>query len=173
MIARLLDSNATDFTVAGISLTDAISCKVTEERNGVFDLEMVVATTTPYYEELEVGKLIIAKPNHTQSLQAFEIYEITRPILQRVTVRAHHISYRQSFIPVKPFSCTGITATLQGLLTNAMESSPFTFTTDITNETSTYNQIAPASMRSRLGGVEGSVLDVFGGEYLWNNYETQ
>ena len=173
MIARLLDSNATDFTVAGISLTDAISCKVTEERNGVFDLEMVVATTTPYYEELEVGKLIIAKPNHTQSLQAFEIYEITRPILQRVTVRAHHISYRQSFIPVKPFSCTGITETLQGLLTNAMESSSFTFTTDITNETSTYNQIAPASMRSRLGGVEGSVLDVFGGEYLWNNYETQ
>lgn len=173
MIPRLLDSNATDFTVAGISLTDAISCKVTEERNGVFDLEMVVATTTPYYEELEVGKLIIAKPNHTQSLQAFEIYEITRPILQRVTVRAHHISYRQSFIPVKPFSCTGITETLQGLLTNAMESSPFTFTTDITNETSTYNQIAPASMRSRLGGVEGSVLDVFGGEYLWNNYQTQ
>lgn len=173
MIPRLLNGSATDFTVAGISLTDAISCKVTEERNGVFDLEMVVATTTPYYEELEVGKLIIAKPNHTQSLQAFEIYEITRPILQRVTVRAHHISYRQSFIPVKPFSCTGITETLQGLLTNAMESSPFTFTTDITNETSTYNQIAPSSMRSRLGGVEGSVLDVFGGEYLWNNYQTQ
>lgn len=173
MIPRLLDGNATNFNLAGIPMADAISCKVKEERNGVFDLEMVVATTTPYYEELEEGKIIVAKPNHTQNLQAFEIYEITRPILQRVTVRCHHISYRQSFIPVRPFSCTGITATLQGLVTNSMETNPFTFTTTITNETSTYNQIAPASLRSRLGGTEGSVLDVFGGEYLWDNFTTQ
>lgn len=173
MIPRLLDGNATNFNVAGIPLADAISCKVKEERNGVFDLEMVVSTTTPYYEELAEGKLIIAKPNHTQNLQAFEIYEITRPILQRVTVRAHHISYRQSFIPVRPYSCTGITATLQGLVTNSMETNPFTFTTTITNEQSTYNQISPASLRSRLGGTEGSVLDVFGGEYLWDNFNTQ
>lgn len=173
MIPRLLNGNATDFTVAGITLTDAISCTVTEERNGVFDLELVVATTTPWYEELAVGKLVIAKPNHTQTLQAFEIYEITKPIAQRVRVRAHHISYRQSFIPVKPFTATGITETLQGLLTNALESSPFTFATTITNEESTYNQLAPASLRSRLGGTEGSVLDVFGGEYLWDNFNTQ
>ena len=168
MIPRLY--NTADITTAGISLADTISCVVDEERNGVFDLTMVVATTTPYFEELAEGKYILAKPNHTQNPQLFEIYEITRPILQRVTVRAHHISYRLSFIPVEPFSCTGITDTLNGLISNSMETNPFTFYTDITNTASTYNQTAPASLRSRLGGTEGSVLDVFGGEYLWDNF---
>lgn len=170
MIPRLLDANAVDFTQAGIPLTDCIYCKVTEERNGIFELELKVSTTTPYFEQLEIGKLIVAKPNHTQSPQAFEIYEISRPILQRVTVRAHHISYRLSFIPIEPFSCTGITQTMLGLMSHAMEINPFTLGWDSENETSTYNQIAPASFRSRLGGTEGSVLDIFGGEYLWNNF---
>lgn len=171
MIPILYDGKATDFSTNGITrLSDTISCKVTEERNGVFELEMVIATTTPYYEEIKEGMLIVAKPNHTQEPQAFEIYEITRPINQRVTIRAHHISYRLSFIPVEPFSCTGITNTLNGLISHSMETNPFTFMTTITNEQSTYNQTAPASIRSRLGGTEGSVLDVFGGEYLWDNF---
>ena len=170
MIPRLLNANVTDFAQVGIPLTDTEYCKVKEERNGIFELELRVATTTPYFEELEVGKIIVAKPNHDQGLQAFEIYEITRPILQRVTVRANHISYRTSFIPVKPFSCTGITETLNGIITNSMETNPFTFNTTITNEQSSYNQTAPASLRSRLGGTEGSVLDVFGGEYKWDNF---
>lgn len=167
MIPRLV--NTYPFTGTGITLTDTISCKVTEERNGAFELEMVVATTTPYFEEIKEGRYILAKPNHTQGAQAFEIYEISRPINQRVTIRAHHISYRLSFIPVEPFSCTGITDTLNGLISHSMETNPFTFTTTITNEQSTYNQTAPASIRSRLGGTEGSVLDVFGGEYVWDN----
>lgn len=172
MIPRLLPADTTNFNTAGISLTDTISCTVTEERNGVFTLEMVVATTTPYFDRIKEGMLIVAKPNHTQTLQAFEICKISRPILQRVTIYANHISYKQSFIPVEPFSCTGITATLQGLVNYSLETNPFTFNTTITNETSTYNQIEPASLRSRLGGTEGSVLDVFGGEYLWDNYTT-
>lgn len=172
MIPRLLPADTTNFNTAGISLTDTISCTVTEERNGVFTLEMVVATTTPYFDQIKEGMLIVAKPNHTQTLQAFEICKISRPILQRVTIYANHISYKQSFIPVEPFSCTGITATLQGLVNYSVETNPFTFNTTITNETSTYNQIEPASLRSRLGGTEGSVLDVFGGEYLWDNYTT-
>ena len=170
MIPILFDGKATDFSTNGITrLSDTISCVVTEERNGVFELEMVIATTIPYYEEIKEGMLIVAKPNHTQDPQAFEIYEITRPINQRVTIRAHHISYRLSFIPVEPFSCTGITDTLNGLISHSIETNPFTFTTTITNEQSTYNQTAPASIRSRLGGTEGSVLDVFGGEYVWDN----
>ena len=173
MIPRLFVGTATDFSAIGTALADCISCTVQEERNGVYELTAVVSTTTPYFNTIKVGMLIVAKPNHTQTPQAFEIYEISSPINQQVTIRANHISYRQTFIPVSPFSCTGITATLNGLGTNALETNPFTFTTDITNETSTYNQIEPASMRSRLGGTRGSVLDVFGGEYEWDNWTTR
>ena len=167
MIPRLVSSYP--YTGTGTALVDTISCVVDEERNGAYELEMVVATTSPFFSEIAEGKYIMAKPNHTDGVQAFEIYEITRPINQRVTVRAHHISYRLSFIPVSPFTAQGITATLQGLVSNSLETNPFTFETTLTNEDSTYNQTAPASLRSRLGGTDGSLLDVFGGEYQWDN----
>lgn len=172
MIPRLFDGTATTFTSGGITtLTDAISCTVIEKRNGEYELEMVVATTNPYFEQIQVGRLIVAKPNHDQGVQAFEIYEISKPINQQVTVLAHHISYRMSFIPVKPFVATGINDTLTGLnSTYVAETNPFTITTNITNTGSTYNQAVPASLRSRLGGTEGSLLDVFGGEYKWDNF---
>lgn len=172
MIPKLFDKSATTFTTNGIGRLDCISCEVTEERNGYFTLTMVVPTNTLYFDQISEGQLIVVTPNHTQTNQAFEIYEISKPINNRVTVKANHISYRQSYIPVKPFTATGITDTLSGLLSNALESSPFTFQTTITNEESTYNQLRPASLRSRLGGTDGSLLDVFGGEYLWDNFTT-
>lgn len=171
MIPVLFPANATTYTTNGLTaLVDTISCTVVEERNGPFELEMVVSTTTPYFEQIEVGCLILAKPNHAQGPQAFEIYEISKPINQQVQVRAQHISYRASFIPITPFSETGITNTIAGLFAHSTETNPFTISTDITNEESTYNQTAPGSLRSRLGGTEGSLLDVFGGEYLWDNF---
>ena len=69
-----------------------------------------------------------------------------------------------------PFTAqTAITA-LNGLKTNAAEACPFFFYTDKQTQ-ATYNQEQPASIRSRLGGVEGSILDVYGGEYEFDNYD--
>lgn len=168
---RLFPANATTFTTNGLTtLVDVIKCEVTEERNGSYELEMEVSTTTPYFELIEVGCLILAKPNHNQMPQAFEIYEISKPISQRVTIRAQHISYRASYIPVLPFQATGINDAILGLNANAQETNPFLIATDITNTASVYKQNTAASLRSRLGGSEGSLLDTFGGEYLWDNW---
>jgi len=177
MIPILFASNATSFSTNGIGrLADTISCQVTEERNGVYELVLVYPTTGVHYDELEVSKIIVVKPNQSQERQAFEIYSISKPINQRVTVNANHISYRQSYVPIEPFIATGITATMQGLVDNSLESNIFTFTTDLTNEVSTFNLSTPASMRKCLGGMQGSVLDVFSGstgvEYLWDNFNT-
>ena len=43
---RLFPAEATAFTTEGLgALTDAISCTVTEERNGAFELSMVYPLT--------------------------------------------------------------------------------------------------------------------------------
>lgn len=178
MIPILFKGDATTFTTNGIGrLTDVISCMVTEERNGEFTLEMVVATTTPHFDDLVCGNIIVATPFKNGSRQAFEIYEITKPLNQQVTVRANHISYRGSFIPVAPFQATGVTNTLSGLISNSMVTNPFTITTDFTNETTEYIQNAPKSFRACLGGSEGSLLDTYAssgaGEFLWNNFSIQ
>lgn len=178
MIPILFNGSRTSFSTNGIGrLTDTISCEVTEERNGIFELVMTYPTNGIHYSDIKVTNLIVVKPNQTQERQAFEIYEISKPIDQIITVKANHISYRQSFIPVQPFIATGIANALNGLSTNALETSPFTFWTNIDNTETTYNQSIVKSMRACLGGSQGSILDTYSGsgtcEYEWNNFETK
>lgn len=171
MIPILFEKNSQSFQTNGIGrLAGCIDCYVTEERNGQFDLEMVYPTVGVLYNELQVGRIICAKPNRTQTRQAFEIYKITKPLNQRVTVLAHHVSYRQSFIPVEPFTETGISRTLTALNSHCLETSPFTFTTNITNSETVYFQNTLKNLRQCLGGTKGSLLDLFGGEYEWDNF---
>lgn len=169
----LFPKNSTSFTTNGIGRLDAISCKVTEERNGAFELEMEIAETALHADQIEMTSIIVAKPSQSGNSQPFRVYKITKPISGRFKVYAQHISYQLSYIPVMPFTVTAsanaCSQTLAALKTNAVGDCPFDFSTDISTVAS-YSQSAPASLRSRLGGVEGSVIDQFGGEYKWDNY---
>ena len=169
----LFDKTATAFNTNGLGTLDAITCIVTEERNGVFELEMSIAETSLHANEIEMTSIIVAKVPDKANKQAFRVYKITKPVNGVFTVFAQHISYQLSFIPTMPFAVTASASacnqTLQALKTNAVESCPFTFATDVTTVAS-YKQEVPASIRSRLGGVSGSVLDQFGGEFSWDNY---
>lgn len=169
----LFAESATAFNTNGIGRIDCISCKVTEERNGLYELEMEVAEGADHVSDIQMSSIIVAKPSQGKSNQAFRVYKMTKPINGRFVVYAQHISYQLSFIPVMPFavqaSSGACNQTLQALKTNAAESCPFSFWTDVTTVAS-YEQTVPASLRSRLGGVAGSVLDKFGGEFEWDGY---
>ena len=169
----LFDKSATAFTSNGKGRLDPMQCEVVEERNGQFELTMTIAETAAHASEIEMDSIILAKTCHGGSEQPFRVYKITKPINGRFVVYAQHISYQLSYIPTMPFtvaaSASACNSTLQALKTNAAETCPFTFWTDVTTVAS-YTQKTPASIRSRLGGVEGSVLDQFGGEYEWDGY---
>lgn len=169
----LFAENSTTFNTNGIGRIDCISCKVTEEKNGPYELEMEVAEEAEHASEIQMSSIIVAQPSQGKANQPFRVYKMTKPINGRFTVYAQHISYQLSFIPVMPFevlaSSSACNATLQALKSNAVESCPFSFWTDVTT-VSSYKQTVPASLRSRLGGVDGSVLDKFGGEYEWDGY---
>ena len=169
----LFSENTTQFNTNGLGRLDCISCTVVEERNGEYTLEMEIAETALHASEIALSSIIAVKPSEGASLQAFRVYKITKPLGGKFTVYAQHISYQLSFIPTMPFTVTASASacsqTLTLLKSNAVETCPFTFTTDVQTVAS-YSQKVPASIRSRLGGVEGSVLDQFGGEYEWDNY---
>lgn len=169
----LFDKTATTFTTNGKGRLDPIQCEVVEERNGQYELTMTIAETAAHASEIEMDSIIVAKTCHGGSEQPFRVYKITKPINGRFVVYAQHISYQLSYIPTMPFtvaaSGTACNSTLQALKTNAAETCPFSFWTNVTTVAS-YTQKTPASIRSRLGGVEGSVLDQFGGEYEWDGY---
>lgn len=170
MIPKLFAPSATSFTTNGIgSLTELISCEVTEERNGIYELEAQISIEARHYSEITHSAIIGAVPCDGGTVQGFRIYKITRPINGIVTIKARHISGQLSNIPVRPFTAANVGAALAGLKNNSMQTNPFTFWTD-KSTVAAYNQTKPESVRARLGGQEGSVLDVFGGEYEWNNW---
>lgn len=174
MIPILFAENSTVFTSNGIGrLSDAFSCNVVEERNGQYELQMSYPMTGQHYSEITIRSIIVVKPSANANIQPFRVYKISKPINGKVTVFAQHISYDLSKNVCMPFSVTALgtacNTTLQGLKSNAVETCPFTFWTDV-NTVASYKQTTPASIRQRLGGVEGSVLDQFGGEYEWDNW---
>lgn len=169
----LFDENSIIFTTNGIGRLDCISCKVTEERNGMYELEAVVPESAKHFSDLAMSRIIVAKPSDGGSLQPFRIYKITKPINGKSTVYAQHLSYQLSYIPTMPFSVdassTACATVLSRLKSNAVQPCPFSFWTDVTTVAS-YKQDVPSSIRQRLGGIEGSVLDQFGGEFEWTNW---
>lgn len=170
MKPRIFDSSTTDFTTNGLgTLSDAVSCLIEENRNGAYFLTMTYPVTGANYSALQLGNIIGAQPFDGGSLQGFRIYKITKPINQIVTVIAQHVSYQLTLIPAAPFTAGSAAGALIGLKSNSMQENPFEFWTDVTGAGS-YVQTVPASVRNRLGGSQGSVLDVYGGEFEWDNY---
>lgn len=170
MIPILFKSDATDFTTNGIGrLTDAISCTVREERNGQYELEMQYPMDGQYYSEIRTSSIIAAIPYDGAKIQAFQVYKISRALGGRVTISAQHISYRLNWIPVMPFSASSLADTLEKIKANSAESNPFTFEADFTSTVSCGFTI-PTGCKTVLGGVDGSVLDTYGGEYEWDNF---
>ena len=87
MIPILYGQNETLFTTNGIGkLTDAISCLVTEEKNGIYELQMQYPTEGKRFNDLATSQVILAKPNDKSEAQPFRIYKISTPIKGSVTI---------------------------------------------------------------------------------------
>lgn len=170
MIPVLYKGTETEFETQGLgSLTDAIECKVTEELNSTYELKLVYPVDGIHFDELQLGRIILADPAPRKYAQPFFIYKISKPINGKVTVNAEHISYRLSYIPVAPFSASNCAEALNGLVSHALEACPFTVWTDKDLSTP-FALTAPQSFRTCLGGVEGSILDTFRGEYEFDRF---
>lgn len=171
MIPILFDKTETAFMSNGIGrLSDALSCTVTEERNGQYELKMTYPITGVHYSELTHSRIIFAQPAENTDNQAFRIYKITKPSNGRVTVLAQHISYQLTNIIASPFEAAGADEAVDGLTSYASTTCPFTIDTDIVSETP-FVLASPTSIRSAIGGMDNSLLDTYGGELEWDMYD--
>lgn len=158
------------FETYGIgALSDCISYEVEEVRNGSYELSMEYPDTGVHYDEMGLRSIILAKPNYTDAPQPFRIYYISEPIDGRVTVNARHLSYDLSGVPVLPFKATSAGAACAGLMANAAIKTPFTVGTQV-GTIADFAVDAPSSVRSWFGGKEGSLIDVYGGEWHYDGY---
>lgn len=191
MIPLLFNADASNFDVKGIPLSDCISCTVTEELNGVFELSMEYPKDGYYADKIKMRNIIWAIPSPYRKEQAFRIYEISKSINDNIKINARHISYDLNYVQQTPN--TGVIGTVGLMFYNIKsESVPrddewydpvqeenrpinhiaklFNFYSDITEEGRCLWSY-PESARNILGGIENSILDVWHGEYTFDNYD--
>ena len=155
-------------------LAEASDCQCTEERNGVFELEFQYPMLGRYAADLVIDRYVKAKPNANGKNQFFHIRKVSKPINGMFTVSCEHISYALSGYPVPTVSASGnaqvaINAILTAAKNQLGKDTGFSVaTTDITLSSSI--ALTNVSARAALGGVSGSVLDVYGGEYEFDNH---
>lgn len=155
-------------------LAEASDCQCTEERNGAFELEFQYPMLGRYAADLVIDRYVKAKPNASAANQFFHIRKVSKPINGMFTVSCEHISYALSGYPVPTVSASGnaqvaINAILTAAKNQLGKDTGFSVaTTDITLSSSI--ALTNVSARAALGGVSGSVLDVYGGEYEFDNH---
>ena len=175
MIPILFEKNAVDFSTNGLGrLIDCVSCKVTEERNGIYELEFVYPITGRFYQTMvDDGGTVCVWHNDQHDIQAFDIYAHSDPMDGQATFYAHHISYRLNRIIVGPFSATSPAEVMSKLSTESVNDNPFTFWTNKSG-TSDFELSHPSDIRSLLFGQEGSILDTYGkGEYEFDMFNVK
>ena len=179
MTPILYESDEKEFWSKGLGpLSDAEKCTVTEERNGAYTLSMTYPIDGAQADKIANNRIIKADNAYDLKNQLFVIKTVT-PIMTEtgeisLSVYAEHISYITNDLSIPPE--LSLTGTAQQALDQWKDSliggdtSGITVDSDVTNTSSTLLSIQNvANARQALGGVEGSILYCWKGEYRFDN----
>lgn len=171
MIPILYESDEIVFASNGIGrLRDCISCEVTEERNGVFELDFSYPIDGANFDKIQCGRIVAVRHDDSNDVQPFDVVSYSKPIDGIVSFHCVHISYRMRGLVASGKNINSL-ADAFTLLGTSTPSNPFTYEADFSSIG--YMAAAdgtPRSVRSLLGGTEGSILDTYGGEYEFDKF---
>lgn len=199
MLPVLYDNNSTKeelFSTNGLGvLTTCTECTVTEERNGIFEcsITVVISDNDPLSKKVEVGKFVKLKANPQQVPQIFELYSENSTITDRKrTFTGRHIHYFLNYDLIQGgyyvatdshFSYGGHTGTPKEIFDFVYSKNfengaifadkEFTFDSDITTESDKVDIHSIKTVGDFLGGDSKSLLQIFKGEYRWNNFDIE
>ena len=177
MIPRLYSKTETEFETYGICpLIDSLSCIVTERRNEEFELNMVYAKEGRFVNEITADRIILADPyDGAEKPEPFRIVDIEYDMDGNLEIHAEHTSYQLNHIIIGRVTKIGQKpdVILHSMAENNCLSSscPFTFAGDIDASVArTVKTDNALPLRTIIGGIEGSIIDTFGGELKWERY---
>lgn len=170
----LYDADRTSFP-AGVDnglgvLADAMSCKVTQELNGQYELELHYPVEGIHYGEIALRSILRATVGPDGKLQPFRVYRIVPGMNGTAAIYARHIAYDLGGYVVSPFTAADAPSAVAAIKSHALPTDfPFALTTDKTT-VATMAVTVPSSAWGLLGGQQGSLLDVYGGEYEFDEW---
>lgn len=151
-------------------LADAMSCKVTQELNGQYELELRYPVEGIHYGEIALRAILRATVGPDGKLQPFRVYRIVPGMNGTAAIYARHIAYDLGGYVVSPFTAADAPSAVAAIKSHAMPTDfPFALTTDKTTVAAMAVTV-PSSAWGLLGGLQGSLLDVYGGEYEFDEW---
>lgn len=167
---RLFSPSETSFASNGLgALTEATSCVVSQALNGAYELKMTYPATGRRYDQIGLRSIVVAPVDPVSDPQPFRIYRITQPLNGIVTIYARHLAYDLMGIVLVPFTAPTLRDTLAAFVTSSASSNPFTFDTDKL-VASPFTLTKPTAIWNALSGQQGSLLDVYGGEFEFDKW---
>lgn len=151
-------------------LSDVIDCTVTAELGSPPNLELTYPVGGLHAADIAPQTIITCPAEPGGTPQPFVVYDISRPLFGKISVRAmHRAAYDLAGIVCAPFAADTITGALTAMVQAATTDCPYTFTTNKAVAAHMESAV-PASIYSLLGGNRGSLLDVYGGEWTFDGY---
>lgn len=144
------------------TLDDCLECLVTEEENGVFELELTYSIASNNFNDIQNNRVIKAKASDELGEQLFRIYYVSNEIDGKIYVKAQHITYDLMDNFVENITCTKSTCeqSFQAMLSKCQYAHNFKGYSDI-EHTATYNLSRVNALEAILG-TRGSLLDTYG-----------
>lgn len=168
----LYNANETAFETYGLGEIDATKAQVTRERNGNYTLYIEYPASGPLAGTFKNDMRIKSDAGLRTKNQTFFISRILKGSSGILKVYAKHISHLTEKMAIR--NNTNVSGTAQAALAiwalNALGGIRFDTWSDIDLTSKTSWNIADfKTARDVLGGVKGSILDVWGGEYEFDN----
>ena len=163
------------------TLTNCLKCEVTEVRNGAYTLSLETTVNDDCADLILSQRMIGIKPNPFDNMQFFEIQKTERTLDGIIKAEAKHVkclcfaicTNGDSATPEDPIIYHGTAQqTWNELVNNNISGTvPFSFSSNISTAADFKTGLTISeSLGNILGGKEGSFLDVFGGEFKWDNF---
>ncbi|HEK9350095.1 TPA: phage tail protein, partial [Streptococcus equi subsp. equi] len=174
MIPVLYEAKETKFRTFGLGeIADAYEVRVTRERNGNYSLYIKYPLDGVFASVFKEELKIKSDAGRRTKWQTFEINRVLRNSKDHIEIFARHISMRTQDIALKPFvsgSSIDAESALEVWRDNLVGDDTFDVKSDILTLGSFNWEVDKiGNARGALGGVAGSILDVYGGEYEFDN----
>lgn len=151
-------------------LTEAFECYTDTVLNGDDELELVYPMNGRLFSQIQDRSIIVAYNSRLKKLQPYRVYRQVQDIDGTTTFYAEHISYDLVGIPVLPYKAYDANTALVGIQSHSAVTNPFNFSTTKT-VAADFELKFPVNARMALGGIEGSILDTYRGEYEFDWYD--
>lgn len=168
----LFNKNEQSFDTYGLGELNVTKGTVTRERNGNYTLYAEIPVNDPAVASLEKEMKLKADAGLRTKNQTFEISRIVKDSSNIVKIYGQHISHKLEYIVLR--NATAFSGTAYNALAiwkNALIGDlTFEVWSDIqTSNKGVFDISKMENARLALGGVEGSILDLYGGEYEFDN----